>query len=111
MARKKKCIRLSDKKEDCLTNLRFADDLLLFSTSLEKLKDMLCDFKRSTEAVGLGIHPDKTNILSNQAIGKRKEVMIDNIKIEILKKKATVRVTLDKKSRSRNKKQQKSKTD
>ena len=34
---KQKGIRLSDKKEDCLTNLRFADDVLLFSTSLEKL--------------------------------------------------------------------------
>ena len=34
---KQKRIRLSDKTEDCLTNLRFADDVLLFSTSLEKL--------------------------------------------------------------------------
>ena len=47
---------------------------------------MLCDFKRSTEAVGLGIHPDKTKILSNQATGKRKEVTIDNIRIEVLQK-------------------------
>ena len=34
----KKGIRLSDKTEDCLTNLRFADDVLLFSTSLERLR-------------------------------------------------------------------------
>ena len=66
MARKKKSIRLSDKTEDCVTNLRFADDVSLFSTSLEKFHDMLCEFKTSTEAVGLGIHPDKTKILSNQ---------------------------------------------
>ena len=32
---KQKGIRLSDKKEDCLTNLRSADDVLVFSTSLE----------------------------------------------------------------------------
>ena len=32
---KRKGIRLSVKAEDCLTNLRFADDVLLFSTSLE----------------------------------------------------------------------------
>ena len=63
---KRKGIRLSDKTEDCMTNLRFADDVLLFSTSLEKLREMLCEFKASTEAVGLGIHPDKTKILSNQ---------------------------------------------
>ena len=82
----KKGIRLSDEVEDCLTNLRFADDVLLFSTSLERLREMLCDFKSSTEAVGLGIHPDKTKILSNQDRGKAKEITVDNIKIEILEK-------------------------
>ena len=82
----KKGIRLSDKTEDCLTNLRFADDVLLFSTSLEKLRDMLCEFKTSTEAVGLGIHPDKTKILSNQDKVKAKEITVNNIKIEVLAK-------------------------
>ena len=53
---KNKGIRLSDRKEACLTNIRFADDVLLFSTSLPKLKDMLCDFKKSTEKVGLESH-------------------------------------------------------
>ena len=82
---KQKGIRLSD-KEDCLTNLRFADDVLLFSTSLEKLREMLCEFKTSTEAVGLGIHPDKTKILSNQDKVKAKEITVNNIKIEVLAK-------------------------
>ena len=82
----KKGIRLSDKTEDCLTNLRFADDLLLFSTSLEKLREMLREFKTSTEAVGLGIHPDKTKILSNQDRVKAKEITVDNINIEVLAK-------------------------
>ena len=54
---KQKGIRLSNEKEDCLTNLRFADDVLLFSTSLDKLREMLCEFKTSTEAVGLGNPP------------------------------------------------------
>ena len=83
---KRKGIRLSDITEDCLTNLRFADDVLLFSTSLEKLREMLCEFKTSTEAVGLGIHPDKTKILSNQDKIKAKEITVDNIKIEVLQK-------------------------
>ena len=61
-----KGIRLSDKTEDCLTNLRIADDILLFSTSLERLREMQCELKSSTEAVGLGIHLDKTKILSNK---------------------------------------------
>ena len=81
---KQRGIRLSDKKEDCLTNLRFADDELLFSTSLEKLRDMLCEFKTSTEAVGLGIHPDKTKILSNQGKEKTKQITVDKINIEVL---------------------------
>ena len=42
-------IRLDDHESDCLTNLRFADDVLLFSTSLVQLQTMLCDFKQSTE--------------------------------------------------------------
>ena len=83
---KQKGIRLSDKTEDCLTNLRFADDVLLLSTSLERLREMLCEFKASTEAVGLGIHPDKTKILSNQDKVKVNEITVDNIKIEVLKK-------------------------
>ena len=79
---KKKVMRLSDNKEDCLTNLRFADDVLLFSTSLE----LLCEFKTSTEAVGLGIHPDKTKILRNPDKEKPKEFTVDNISIEVLSK-------------------------
>ena len=87
----RKGIKLSDATEDCLTNLRFADDVLLFSTSLNKLRDMLCEFKISTEAVGLGIHPGKTKILSNQDKTKVKEITVDNIKIEILEKTASAR--------------------
>ena len=39
-----------DSETDGLTNLRFADDVLLFSTSLEQLQRMMCDFKRHTES-------------------------------------------------------------
>ena len=46
--------------------------MLLLSTSLSKLRDMPQDFKRSTEKVGLEIHPDKTKILSNQDTRKQK---------------------------------------
>ena len=83
---KQKGIRLSNQKENCGTNLRFADNVLLFSTSLEKLREMLCEYKFSTEAVGLGIHPDKTKMLSNQDKVKAKEITVNNIKIEVLGK-------------------------
>ena len=45
---------------------------------------MMCDFKQSTERVELKIHPDKTKFLSNQSSNRRKEVEINNIKVEIL---------------------------
>ena len=60
-------IYLSDQERDCLTNLRFADDVMLFATSKEQIRNMMCEFKDATEKVGLRIHPDKTNILSNQS--------------------------------------------
>ena len=44
----------------------------------------MCDFKQSTERVGLKIHWEKTNILSNQNSNRRREVTINNIKVEIL---------------------------
>ena len=107
----KKGIRLSDNTDDCLTNLRFADDVLLFFTSLEKLRDMLCDFKASTEEVRLGIHPDQTKILSNQDNVKEKEISVDNIKIEILRKRDSARYLGQKSHRSKIRKQRRSKTD
>ena len=52
-------IRLGDYESDCLTNLRFADHVLLFSISLVQLEKMMCDLKQSTESVALNIHADK----------------------------------------------------
>ena len=106
-------IGLSDKKDDCLTNLRFADDVLLLSTSLNKLEDMLCDFKRSTESVGLGTHPSETKILSNQVKVKKNEVTMDNIKKEVLATSDSARhlgqkFTFDEQNNSRSQKQTKS---
>ena len=59
-------IYLSDHDHDCLTNLRFADDVMLFATSKEQIRKMLCEFKKVTEKVSLRIHPDKTKILSKK---------------------------------------------
>ena len=59
---------LSDNGHDCLTNLRFADDVLLLASFKEQLRKMLYEFKKSTEKVGLRIHPEKTKILSNPSI-------------------------------------------
>ena len=50
-------IRLGDSEADCFTDLRLADDVLLFSTSLEQLQKMMCYFEKSTERVGLKFSP------------------------------------------------------
>ena len=82
-AGKRKCmeIYLSDNDHDCLTNMRFADDMLLFASFKEQLQKKI---KRSTEKVGLRIHPGKTKILRNQSSNTRKEIEVDNIKVELL---------------------------
>ena len=72
----------SDYDHDCLTNMRFADDVLLLASSKEQLQKMLCEFKRSTENVGLRIQPGKTKILSNQSLDIRKDIETDDIKVE-----------------------------
>ena len=81
-------IYLSDHDHDCLTNLRFADDVILFTSSKEQIWKMLCGFKNATEKVGLRIHPDKTKILSNQSTinsdTKKKHLEVDDMNIEIL---------------------------
>ena len=41
--------------------------------------------------MGLGIHPDKTKILSNQDNVKEKEITVDNIQIDILSKSDSAR--------------------
>ena len=80
-------IYLSDNDIDCLTNLRFADDVLLFASSKEQLQKMLSEFNKSTEKVGLRIHPEKTKILSNQSnqsSDTKKKIEVDDIRVEIL---------------------------
>ena len=79
-------IYLSDNDHDCLTNMRFADDVLLFASSKEQLQKILCEFKKSTEKVGLRIHPGMTKILSNQSLDVRKEIEIDDISRNINKR-------------------------
>ena len=40
-------IYLSDQERDCLTNLRFADDVMLFATSKGQIQNMMCEFKEA----------------------------------------------------------------
>ena len=94
-------ISLGVLQPDCLSNLRFEDDVLLFSTSLEQLRSMMCDFKKSTE-VGLKIFLEKTKILSNQG-SKRGEVLPVRERAKYLGQTITFEQmeTIDVKSRAR----------
>ena len=68
--------------------------MLLFATSEEQLQKMLYEFKESTEKVGLRVHPENTKILSNQSSfssDTKKEMQVDDIKIEILTRGESVR--------------------
>ena len=95
MAKKKGMgIYLSDQERDCLTNLRFADDVMLFATSKGQIQNMMCEPKDATEKVGLRIHPDKTKILSNESSmnsDTKRFFKIGDMSIEILAKNESVK--------------------
>ena len=48
-----------------MTNLRYADDVLLVRRSLPQLKNMLGDVEAEASNVGLKLHPGETKILHN----------------------------------------------
>ena len=82
---KSMCISLGDKQADCLSNLRFADDVLLFSTSLKQLKNMMSEFKRCTERVGLKTNPEKKRRFSaTKRSNRQAEATVDDIRVELL---------------------------
>ena len=58
-------IQLQPHGGERLTNLRFADDILLTSTSLPSLTNMIADLNDEASKIGLQLHPDKTKILHN----------------------------------------------
>jgi hypothetical protein len=55
---------------DSLTNLRFADDLLLISRSRGQVTKMLGDLVSEAGKVGLCIHPEKTKVFFN-GVGRK----------------------------------------
>eukprot|EP00973_Karenia_brevis_P001306 178011-Karenia_brevis.AAC.1 len=71
-----------------LTNLRFADDVLLFARTQLQVKKMLADVQDEAAKCGLQLHPDKTKIFTN--VSKRRgnnganHVTINDMNIEIL---------------------------
>ena len=69
-----------------LTNLRFADDLLLTGKSLHQVSKMLADLIEEAAKHGLEVHPDKTKIMWNgQGRGtSKKNITINGQNFEVL---------------------------
>ena len=79
-------VQLGHSPESVVTNLRFADDILLVGRSLPQIKRMIADVAAEGAKVGLQLHPDKTKILHNN-IGYGSSAVqanIDGMKIEVL---------------------------
>ena len=49
-----------------LTNIRYADDMLLFAKTIDELIEMLDALRQELHSIGLEMHGDKTKILTNQ---------------------------------------------
>ena len=63
--RRKYGVNLEPSFEDRLTNLRFADDILVIARTLPQIKQMLLDIIEECEKNGLKLHPEKTKIMHN----------------------------------------------
>ena len=75
-----------------LTNLRFADDVMLVARSLDELRNMLEDLRIASKERGLEMHPGKTKIMTNQGdkrVAQCSKVPLgDGSNIDVLKKDA-----------------------
>ena len=71
-----------------LTNLRFADDVILIGTSLTQIRRMLGDITGAARRTGLELHPRKTKILHNVETRRLKKspeyTKVGDVDIEIL---------------------------
>ena len=67
-----------------LSNLRFADGIILFAESEEKLKDMLEDLSNEGKRDGMKLNKKKTKIMCNEVARSRLRtgMMIDGEQLE-----------------------------
>ena len=79
-------ISLGSNDADILTNLRFADDLLLVASSEKQIRTMLEDLMKEAGEVGLQIHTGKTKILANREIAMLRSLRIGGKSVDILPK-------------------------
>ena len=81
-----------DDPENTLSNLRFADDILLFANSSSDLTKMIAHLRDESARYGLRMHLGKTKILSNIPPEERPESLkVGATSIEVLKEGAAER--------------------
>ena len=92
---KKYGIQMGPSEATRVTNLRFADDVLLIGRSLAQISAMLESVHREAQQVGLQLHPDKTKILTStgrtQERVTRRHIKIGDMRIEVLPRTASVK--------------------
>eukprot|EP00973_Karenia_brevis_P001287 175634-Karenia_brevis.AAC.1 len=70
-----------------LTNLRFADDILLVAHGKRQMTKMMGDLIQAAGKVGLEIHPEKTKLLTcgtSASVGKKSYVNAPGLQLEVL---------------------------
>lgn len=65
-----------------LTNLRFADDIALFSSSSNELKLMIKDLLMASTKIGLNMNASKTKIMNNT--DDDEDYVVEDMKIEVV---------------------------
>ena len=81
------CGLFANAHETRLTNLRFADDVLITGRTLHQLSDMLLVLRTETSEAGLQLHPEKTKIISStnrEHRPRQKFAQVGDMKIEVL---------------------------
>eukprot|EP00973_Karenia_brevis_P081242 11263927-Karenia_brevis.AAC.1 len=75
-------IKFSIHDQLSLTNLRFADDVLLLATSRSHLVKMIEELLVATHSVGLEVHTGKTKILTNDVHANRSPMKLQSACVE-----------------------------
>ena len=91
---KKYGVQLGTTDNSRLTNLRFADDVLIIAKSLNQLTEMIRCLKDEAGKCGLELHPDKTKIISSTNRNGRpaaRHAKVGDLKIEILQMSASLK--------------------
>ena len=67
-----------------ITNIRYADDMMLFAKSLVEVEDMLALLKEELANIGLEMHESKTKIMTSFNETNINFIDVDGLLLEVL---------------------------